>query len=81
MIIPAFISGDNVTNWLKPKESTFWNYLDLFKISEFRKQINNIEKIIFLCLFICQLLVFMLTFKVKKALKGANRINLTDSVK
>lgn len=67
IFLPAMNAWETIRRWLTPKENTFLSGLHLFHISEFRSAINNIENIVLLGLFFCQLVLFILTFIVKKS--------------
>lgn len=72
MLVPAFSAWESISDWLRPKETTIWSLFDPFKISAFRRQVNNTIHIIFLCIFICQLVLFILTFRVKKQMSNTS---------
>lgn len=66
IFIPALSTWYTITRLLKSKDIGFWANVDLFKTSAFRKTIHNIEDMIFILLFICQIAILMLSLKIKK---------------
>ena len=66
MFLPALNSWDAISIWLKPKGTGMWANLDLFKTSAFKDTIFTIEHVIFICLFLCQLAIFIVTIRLKK---------------
>ncbi|MGC4103266.1 hypothetical protein [Ferruginibacter sp.] len=72
-VLPAIGFWEEISRWLKLKEVIFSTDYDLFKTSALRKTVNSIEKIIFLLLFPCQLLVLLLSFKIRKSFTPAGK--------
>ena len=66
MFLPALNSWDAITRWLKPKGTGIWANLDLFKTSAFTSTLLNVEHVIFIGLFICQLAIFIVTIRLNK---------------
>ncbi|MGG9960427.1 hypothetical protein [Ferruginibacter sp. SUN106] len=74
MFLPALSFWENISRWFGPEHIDF---SDVFKTSAFRKHISSIENIVAICIFICQLSVFILTFRIKRP--GIRSLELTSS--
>ena len=66
IILPAINTWYTITSLLKPKETGLFANLDLFKTSAFRSTVTNIETVIIVLLFLCQVAILILSFKIKK---------------